>query len=281
MLSNSLDEQKAQADPKRAGETLQMKDEPIQSTMTELRNWFDQAGQAYARFRPTYPPELAAYLASVAPNTLLAADIGCGNGQLTEQLAEYFTSVVGLDPSADQVAHATPRANLDYRCAPAEDIPLPNRSASLITAAQAAHWFDLPAFYSEVHRIARAKAVLALISYGVLRLGEEDLDARFQRFYRQEIGPFWPAERRLVDSGYATLDFPFEPIAAPALAIRLDWSLEEFLGYIATWSAVRHARESGREDILHFFASDIAEIWSDPASKQTMSWPINMRVGRV
>lgn len=264
-----------------ADETLQMKEEPIHSTMTELRNWFDQAGRAYARFRPTYPPELAAYLASVAPNTILAADVGCGNGQLTEQLAEHFTSVVGLDPSADQVTHATPRANVDYRCAPAEDIPLPNRSASLITAAQAAHWFDLPAFYSEVHRIAMPRAVLALISYGVLCLGEEDLDARFQRFYRQEIGPYWPAERRLVDSGYATLDFPFEPMAAPALAIRLDWSLEEFLGYIATWSAVRHARESGREDIIHFFAGDIAEIWGDPVSKQAISWPINMRVGRV
>jgi SAM-dependent methyltransferase len=252
----------------------------MSSTPSELKNWFDQGGQAYARFRPEYPAELAAYLASVAPDAALAVDVGCGNGQLTGQLAEHFTAVVGLDPSADQVAHATPRTNVDYRCAPAEQMPLADHSASLITAAQAAHWFDLPAFYAEVRRIARPGAVLALISYGVLRL-DEGLDARFQQFYRQEISPYWPAERQLVDSGYATLDFPFSPLALPAMAICLDWNLEEFLGYIATWSAVRRAREAGREDILHRFASGIADIWGDPARKQAISWPINTKIGRV
>ena len=252
----------------------------MSSTRSGLKNWFDQGGQDYARFRPEYPGELAVYLASVAPDAALAVDVGCGNGQLTGQLAEHFSAVVGLDPSADQVAHAAPRANVDYRCAPAERMPLANHSASLITAAQAAHWFDLPAFYAEVRRIARPGAVLALISYGVLRLGEA-LDARFQQFYWQEVGPYWPAERQLVDSGYATLDFPFAPLAPPALAIHLDWNLAEFLGYIATWSAVRRAREAGREDILQRFASDIAGIWGDPARKQAIAWPINMRVGRV
>lgn len=250
------------------------------NTTDGARNWFDRGGQAYARFRPEYPGELAAYLATLAPDSSLAVDVGCGNGQLTGQLAEHFAAVVGLDPSADQVANAAPRANVDYRCAPAERMPLADHSASLIAAAQAAHWFDLPAFYAEVRRIARPGAVLALISYGVLQLGAE-LDARFQQFYWQEIGPYWPAERQLVDSGYATLDFPFAPLTPPAMAIRLDWNLAEFLGYIATWSAVRRAREAGREDILQRFADDIAGIWGDPDSRRAVSWPINMRVGRV
>lgn len=248
--------------------------------MSSPKNWFDQGGQAYARFRPEYPPELAEFLASIAPDTQLAVDVGCGNGQLTGQLAKYFSSVTGLDPSADQLTHAAPQANVTYLCAPAEGMPLPDRSASLVTAAQAAHWFDLPAFYAEVRRVAMPSAVLALISYGVLQLDAE-LDARFQQFYWQEIGPYWPAERRLVDSGYATLDFPFEPIASPAMLIRLDWNLNELLGYIATWSAVRQAQEAGRADILHRFASDLAQTWGDAESRRSISWPINMRVGRV
>lgn len=250
------------------------------NSAAKSKNWFDRGGQAYARFRPEYPPELAAYLASVAPDDVCAVDLGCGNGQLTVQLAEHFTSVTGIDLSADQIAHATPQANVDYRCAPAEEIPLPDHSASLVTAAQAAHWFKLPAFYSEVHRIAKPGAILALISYGILRL-DKRLNARFQRFYWQEIGPYWPAQRRLVDSGYATLDFPFEPITSPVLAIRLDWNLEEFLGYIETWSAVRRAQESGRGDSYQLFVSDITQTWGDPASKQSVSWPINMKVGRI
>ena len=248
--------------------------------MSKPKNWFDQGGQAYARFRPEYPPALAEYLASIAPDTQLAVDVGCGNGQLTGQLAEHFDTVIGLDLSDDQVAHATPRANVRYRCAPAEALPLPERCASLISAAQAAHWFDLPAFYAEARRVAKPNAALALISYGVLHFGDA-LDARFQQFYREEIGPYWPAERQLVDSGYATLDFPFEPIATPAMMIRLEWNLDEFLGYTATWSAVRQAREAGRADILQGFASDLTQLWGDPERRQSITWPINMRLGRL
>lgn len=62
------------------------------------RNWFDQGGRAYARFRPEYPPALAAFLASVAPDKRLAVDVGCGNGQLTAQLAP--TLATGLRHSA-------------------------------------------------------------------------------------------------------------------------------------------------------------------------------------
>jgi len=248
--------------------------------MTTARNWFDQGGQAYARFRPEYPSELAEYLASLAPDTLRAVDVGCGNGQLTGQLAEHFSSVVGLDPSADQVAHAAAWDNVRYCCAPAEAMPLVDGSASLITAAQAAHWFDLPAFYAETRRIAKPGAVLALVSYGVLQFSDA-LDARFQQFYREEIGPYWPAERQLVDSGYATLDFPFEPIATPAMAIRLEWNLDEFLGYTATWSAVRQAREAGRVDLLESFADELSQTWGDPERRHSIAWPINMRVGRL
>ena len=244
------------------------------------RNWFDQGGRAYARFRPEYPRQLAAFLASAAPDCRLAVDVGCGNGQLTQLLAPYFEKVVGLDPSADQIANAVPNARIDYRCAPAEQLPLPDASASLITAAQAAHWFDLPAFYAEVRRIAMPGAILALVSYGVLQM-DPALDARFQKFYWEEIGPYWPPERKLVDTGYATIDFPFEELAPPTLAIRLDWHLSEFLGYLTTWSAVRSAREAGREELLMAFADDLAALWGDPNSRRPVSWPIAMRIGRI
>jgi SAM-dependent methyltransferase len=244
------------------------------------RNWFDEGGRAYARFRPEYPPRLADFLASTAPARGLAVDVGCGNGQLTRLLAAHFDKVVGLDPSADQIANATPGDRIEYRCAPAERLPLPDASASLITAAQAAHWFDLPAFYREVRRVGTPGAVVALISYGVLTL-EPRLDARFQTFYRDEIGPYWPPERKLVDTGYATIDFPFAELAAPALDIRLDWHLNEFIGYLLTWSAVRSAREAGREGLLIDFANDVADAWGDPNIRRTVRWPINMRIGTL
>lgn len=81
----------------------------MNSPNAERKNWFDQGGQAYARFRPEYPPALAAYLASLAPDTALAVDVGCGNGQLSKLLAAHFEAVAGFDPSEDQIAHAAPQ----------------------------------------------------------------------------------------------------------------------------------------------------------------------------
>ena len=244
------------------------------------RNWFDAGGGAYAQFRPDYPPALAAFLATAAPAARLAVDVGCGNGQLTRLLAPHFARVVGVDPSADQIAHATAHERIDYLCAPAERLPLEDGGADLVCAAQAAHWFDLPRFYDEVRRIAAPDALLALVSYGVMRL-EPELDARFQAFYRDEVGPYWPPERQMVDTGYAGIDFPFAEFAGPALDIRVEGDLAAFLGYVATWSAVRHARSAGQDAMLDAFARDIAVAWGDAHARRPVAWPIAMRIGRV
>lgn len=243
-------------------------------------NWFQAGGQNYARFRPEYPPALAAFLAGAAPDMRFAVDVGCGSGQLAAQLGAHFDSVLGLDPSADQIAHAAVTERVRYAQAPAEHLPVPDRSASLVVAAQAAHWFDLPAFYAEVRRIARPDALLALVSYGVPKLDEE-LDERFAHFYRNEIGPFWPAERQLVDRGYVDLDFPFAEFAPPAMAMRKAWSLAELIGYLSTWSAVKHAVKQGHGRLFESFGTDLAARWGDPETSRPVTWPINMRTGIV
>ncbi|NLU62697.1 methyltransferase domain-containing protein [Rhodococcus sp. HNM0563] len=248
--------------------------------MAAGRNWFDHGGQAYAQFRPEYPAELAEFFVSLAPATDLAVDVGCGNGQLTVQLASRFDVVIGVDPSADQIANARLHDRVRYLQAPAETLPVQDRSAALITAAQAAHWFDRPAFYREVRRIAVDDAVLVLVSYGVTKL-DPDLDERFQHFYRTEIGPYWPEERKLVDSGYADIDFPFEERPAPPMQIRTQWDLNGMLGYISTWSAVRKAAEAGKSEVLESFAADLADLWGDPATTREFTSPVNMRVGTI
>lgn len=244
------------------------------------RNWFDRGGNAYSRFRPEYPPELARFLATVSPGTALAVDVGCGNGQLTLQMAAHFGTVLGVDPSADQIANAMVHPRVEYVCAPAENLPVADHSAQIVTAAQAAHWFDLPRFYEEARRIGAPRAVLALVSYGVPTL-DETLEPYFSHFYRDEIGPYWPAQRKLVDTGYADIPFPFPEQAAPSMNIRKAWNLAELLGYISTWSAVRRMREAGREDILQGFATGLSALWGDPAHSREVSWPINMRLGRL
>lgn len=250
------------------------------SLQSSSRNWFDQGGGKYAQFRPEYPPALAAFLASKSPNQHLAVDVGCGSGQLTKQLSEHFDQIIGMDPSVDQLAHASTQKNINYICADAQALPVADGQASLIVAAQAAHWFDLPRFYAEVRRIAKPDAAVALVSYGVLQL-DDDLNNRFAQFYWHEIGSYWPAERKLVDNGYADLPFPFEEHEAPPMAITQQWSLQQLLGYIGTWSATKRLREANNMMVLEKFATDLAAIWGDPDQCRSIRWPIAIRLGDV
>lgn len=252
--------------------------------MTDTRGAFKDhfSGHAarYAAFRPTYPGEFTAFLAEVAPGRTLALDCGCGSGQLSGMLAAHFDRVVATDASPEQIARAAPHARVQYRVAPAEASGLPAGSVDLVTAAQAAHWFDMAAFNAEARRVLRPRGVVALVSYGPTR-GDPDIDRIVIPFYRDVLGPYWPPERKIVESGYRTLPFPFEPIEPPEIDMRQEWSLAEFLGYIETWSATARLQKAGEGGAFPRFAEALGAAWGDAQVRRTVRWPLALRVGRV
>ena len=244
-----------------------------------FKDHFSESAGAYALNRPTYPPELAKVLAEASPARDLALDCGCGNGQLSVLLADHFKRVVATDASAGQIENAKPHDGVEFRVAPAEVSGLPDGSVDLITAAQAAHWFDLDAFYAEARRIARPGALLALITYGVMNV-DGKIGAAIDDFYWQHMGPYWPPERRHVEVGYRTLAFPFEEMSLPEVVIERQWSRQQFLGYVDTWSALRTAIKAGQQSILDDFTAELAAIWPDD-DIVTFRWPVTIRAGRV
>src|SRR5271155_781134 len=112
-----------------------------------FKDHFSGHAADYRAFRPTYPPELFAFLASVAPGRDLAWDCGTGSGQAAVPLADHFARVYATDASAEQVANADPHPRVEYAVAPAENGPLADGSADLVLVAQALHWFDHDRFY--------------------------------------------------------------------------------------------------------------------------------------
>jgi SAM-dependent methyltransferase len=245
-----------------------------------FKDHFSSHAAGYAAYRPTYPAALIGFLADVAPARTLAIDCGCGTGQLSVPLAARFDRIVALDASAAQIASATPHPHVEYRVAPAESTGEPDRSADLMTVAQAAHWLDLARFYAEARRVIRPGGVLALITYGVLDV-EGEIAPLVQQFYRDVIGPYWPSERHHVDTGYRELLFPFTEIPYPPLAIEVSWPLAEFIGYVDTWSAVRAAEKAVGRAPLETFIRDLSVAWGDPAQPRTIRWPLSLRVARL
>lgn len=248
--------------------------------MAAFKDHFSGHAAEYAAGRPRYPVALAAWLAEQAGGRTLALDCGCGSGQLSVLLAERFARVVGVDASAQQLAHAAPHPRVEYRVAPAERTDLADGSADLVTAAQAAHWFDLPAFWREARRVVRPGGLVAALGYRLMRFDDEPLDRLIRQFHDETLAAHWTPERRLIMEGYARLDFPFAELPAPALDMTVAWNFPELLRYLATWSAVKAAERAAGASPLPAFAAQLAGPWGDPASRRTIRWPIFIRAGR-
>lgn len=245
-----------------------------------FRDHFSGHAAGYAQGRPTYPPALFEWLAALCPRRALAWDAGCGNGQAAHALARHFERVIATDPSAEQVAQGTPAPNLEYRVEPAESPSLEAHSADLATAAQAFHWFDLPRYFAAVRRTLTPAGILAVWTYGLSNV-DAGVDRVFRKLYDEVLGPYWPAERRHVENGYAELSFPFESIAAPAFAMQCDWTLSQYLAYLRTWSASQRYLRATGVDPVALIEPELTTAWGDPAARRTVEWPLGVRVGRV
>jgi SAM-dependent methyltransferase len=242
---------------------------------------YSSIASRYASFRPGYPPALFAWLASVARDRRRAWDCGTGSGQAAASLADHFAHVVATDPSVGQLAHASSRSGVDYAAMTAERSALAGGSVSLVTVAQALHWFDQPAFYAEARRVLVAGGVLAVWSYGLLTLHDAVLDDVVRHFHGETVGPYWPPERRLVDEGYQSIQLPFEHVEAPSFSMQADWTLDHFVGYLSTWSAVQRARAATGVDPLADVAESLRAGWGGEENERRVEWPLTLHVGRV
>jgi SAM-dependent methyltransferase len=240
---------------------------------------FSTVAREYANFRPGYPPELFAWLARISPSREAVWDCGCGSGQASVALAEHFAVVHATDVAPEQIAAAKTHPRVHYTVASAERSGLPAHSVDLVTVAQALHWFDVVAFYAEAARVARPGALLAVWNYPRPQFVDAELDRRFLAFYSQVVGPYWPPERRHIESGYRTLPFPFEEIAAPEFALELSWNLEQVAGYVSSWSATARYRKALGTDPVPMLRDSLAPAWPAAGASVPMRMPLVLRVG--
>lgn len=243
--------------------------------------YFSRQAPDYAAYRPHYPRELFAYLASVVPAHALAWDCATGNGQAAVPLADHFARVVASDASASQLEHAVPHERVEYRVARADAGGLDAASADLVTVAQALHWFDLDAFFAEARRVLVPRGVLAVSSYGSATLDTLELTQIFSRFEWQTLGSYWPPRRRFVGDALRDLPFPFDELSPPHFPLEAQWNLEQLVGYARSWSATaQYVRQHGSDPTIAL-EEELRASWGAPAVHHTVRWPFVLRVGRV
>ena len=185
-----------------------------------------------------------------------------------------FGKVIATDASAEQVASAEPARGVEYRVASAEACGIEQESVDLITVAQALHWFDVDSFFAEASRVLRPGGILAFWCYHNCRVTDacdEIIDTIFEA-----VDAHWPRETRIVNNRYRDIPMPFAELPVEAFSMTANWTADNTLAYMRTWSASQRYMTENGEDPCVALADELKSRWGD--SRRIVSWPLAVRV---
>jgi len=154
------------------------------------RNYFETVAGDWERIRKSYFDDRVTSIAieKLLPRNLVLADIGCGTGSLTFELARFARKVIGVDLSAEMLRRATTMAherqvrNAEFRIGDASELPLASRSVDAAFCVMVLHFLPDPqGAVSELCRITRAGGRVILL----------DLVAHGQAWMREQMAHCW------------------------------------------------------------------------------------------
>jgi SAM-dependent methyltransferase len=182
------------------------------------------------RYRPGYPPALAAFLAAdldLSPPAHIA-DVGSGTGKLSALLLDAGYRVTAVEPGDAMRAAAErdlgDRSGFVSVTGRAEATGLPDGCADAVTVAQAFHWFDVAPARKELVRLLRPGAPVLLI-WNDRATDRCPLLADYEQLLRRHAPEYQALERR--ESGENRVRAFFAPNDVHSACFefiqRLDW----------------------------------------------------------
>jgi SAM-dependent methyltransferase len=223
------------------------------STEKTFSSFTQEQGANYAQNRPGYGPKLYKTIidhhTSTAGelNTLL--DVGCGPGTAARALAPQFAHAIGLDPSEGMINNARFLAGasstsepIRFEISTAEDLgsclspPVEDSSVDLITAATAAHWFDMARFWPRAASVLKPGGTAALWTTGSMCMhpsmpNAAAIQAAMEDVEVRDLMPFLEPGNLLALNLYVDLPLPWT--LAPPVAdfdettfFRKEWGPE-------------------------------------------------------
>lgn len=226
------------------------------STVTEttFSTYNEEQAKAYSHIRVGYHPNVykavVDYHKSTNGQLQTLLDVGCGPGLATRSLAPHFTNVIGLDPSSGMIAIAH-GLNLRsstfqparFEISTAETLggelspPIEDSSVDLITAANAAHWFDMPAFWRRAVRVLKPSGTVAIWTSGDVRIhpstpNASAIQAAIDVFDETHMRPHYLPGNIHTRNRYRDLPLPWKldtkiPEFAEEIFVRKEWELDE------------------------------------------------------
>jgi SAM-dependent methyltransferase len=188
-------------------------------------------GIKYAKARRDYNPSLYQNIldhhASTGGKLDVLLDVGCGPGLATRALSPHFTDAIGLDPSSGMIHTArslggvtSTSSPIRYELSTAEQLgenltpPLEDGSVDLITASNAAHWFNMSGFWVAAARVLKPGGTVALWTSGNICAhpsmpNAAAIQAAFDTHQERHLVPYYEPGNLLTRNRYSTLPLPW------------------------------------------------------------------------
>ena len=242
------------------------------------KDLFSAQANTYARYRPVYPAALFDHILQFVDEKDTAWDCATGNGQAAIALAPHFKKVIATDISEKQLSLARTHPNIQYQISAAEQTNFPDNLFNLITVAQAYHWLNFNSFEKEVKRVAKKGAVIAVWGYNLFSTNDPAADALIKKFYTEIVGPYWDKERKYVDNNYNSVPFNFSPLPAKQFFIKSEWSKDDVIGYLNSWSSVQHFIDTNKYNPVDNIISELALLWKDT---KLVTFPLFLKLAKI
>ncbi len=249
--------------------------------MAQMKNdFFSKQSDFYAKYRPTYPQHLFDFVANMVQDKHLVWDVATGNGQAALALSSFFEQVYATDLSENQLKHAAQKTNITYKQEVAEHCSLANECVDLITVATAVHWFDKAKFFDEVKRVLKPNGVLFVWSYGGCRVNEA-VDKVIDHFNFEFLFDYWHdgAKENWIDK-YQSLQMPYPLIDTPEFIATANYSMEEIMNYMFSWSGVQEYINRNQQNPLAFIEEQLLDAWGNPLEKKEIKWHLHTKCCR-
>jgi ubiquinone/menaquinone biosynthesis C-methylase UbiE len=214
-----------------------------------FRSYGKDESKRYAQLRLAYHPSV--YESVIAQHKSNGGkldnllDVGCGPGLATRDLAAYFNHGVGIDPGESMIEVAQ---SMDIKTATSEPVTfkltsaeemagIEDNSIDVITAANAAHWFDMPAFWKRAAEVLRPGGSVALWTSGEMVAHSDTpnyvkINEAFKRWQKDYLEAYYGVGSFLVRDQYRGLGMPWD--AEPPVEVfdraslfRKEWALDE------------------------------------------------------
>jgi trans-aconitate 3-methyltransferase len=227
---------------------------PAPLTETTFSSYNQKQGKNYAQNRHDYHPSV--YQTIISHHTSTGGqfdtllDVGCGPGNVARALDQYFAHAIGLDPSEGMITTARSLGSVTSTSEPvrfeistAEDLggnlspPIQDSSVDLITAANAAHWFDMSGFWPSAARVLKPGGSVALWTSGEIYAhpampNAAAIQAAMDQIEEQHLKPFFERGNLLTRNRYVDLPLPWTlaqhvPEFDESTFFRKDWDLAE------------------------------------------------------